>query len=141
MLSRKSRKSLKNYLFFFELTNCRPKVQRDKPPLYRMEFGLIGKLDRSRDEIKSDIERLGGKLVSSVHDKMAAIISNEVEVKKINEKMQKAKTFGIQVVPLKFLDDVKAGNAIKYIKTLSICDWGTDVSDCRGIFISILVFL
>lgn len=93
-----------------------------------MEFNIIGKLDRSRDEIKSEIEKLGGKLVSSVHEKLAAVISTESEVEKMNEKMQKAKTFGIQVVSLKFLDEVKSGNAIKYIKTQSICDWGTDVS-------------
>lgn len=106
----------------------RPKVQRDKPPLYKMEFSLIGKLDRSKDEIKKHIEKLGGKLVTSVHDKMAAVISNEDEVEKMNEKMQKAKSFGIQVVPLKFLDEVKTVNALKYIKSQSICDWGSDVS-------------
>lgn len=71
---------------------------------------------------------MGGKLVTSIHQQLAAVISNESEVEKMNEKMQKAKSLGIQVVPLKFLDDVKSGNAIKYIKTQSICDWGTDVS-------------
>lgn len=92
-----------------------------------MEFGVIGRFDRSRDEIKRAIEKLGGKLVSTIHEKMAAIISDEKEVEKMNEKMEKAKSFGIQIVPLKFLDDVKTGNAIKYIKTQSLCDWGTDV--------------
>lgn len=105
-----------------------------------MEFGLIGKFDRSRDEIKSTIEKLGGKLVSSVHEKMAAVISNESEVEKMNEKMQKAKSYGIQVVSLKFLDDVKTGNAIKYIKTQSLCDWGTDVCTCTN-GVENLVFL
>lgn len=93
-----------------------------------MEFCVIGKLERSKDEIKSKIEKLGGKLVSSVHEKLAAVISTENEVEKMNDKMEKAKTFGIQVVPVKFLDEVKGDNAIKYIKTQSICDWGTDVS-------------
>ncbi|KAJ6635587.1 Poly [ADP-ribose] polymerase [Pseudolycoriella hygida] len=103
-----------------------PKVQREKPPLYKLEFGLIGKLDRSKDEIKKQVEKLGGKLVSSINEKMAAVISKEAEVEKMSEKMQNAKSFGIQVVPVKFLDEVIAGNAIKFIKTLSICDWGTD---------------
>lgn len=104
-----------------------------------MEFGIIGKLERTRDEIKSDIERLGGKLASSVHAQMAAVISNESEVEKMNEKMQTAKSLGIQVVTLKFLDEAKAGNAIKFIKTQSICDWGTDVSiGCLSkIFVSV----
>lgn len=109
-----------------------PKVQRERPPLHRMEFGVIGKLERSRDEIKSAIERLGGKLAASIHDKMAAVISNEAEVEKMKDKMQQAKTFGIQIVSVKFLDEVKAGNAIKYIKTQSICDWGSDVSWALG---------
>ncbi len=126
-MGNKSKNNFLIFLSFFSFSSA-PKVQRDKPPLYRMEFGLIGRFDRSKDEIKIDIERLGGKLVSSIHDKMAAVISNESEVEKMNEKMQKAKTLGIQAVPLKFLDDVKAGsNAIKYIKTQNICDWGTDV--------------
>lgn len=103
-----------------------PKVHREKPPLYKMEIGLIGKLDRSKDEIKSQVEKLGGKLTSSVHSKMAVIISNEKEVEKMSEKMQTAKQHGIQIVPLKFLDEVTAENAIKYMKTQSICDWGTD---------------
>lgn len=93
-----------------------------------MEFTLIGKLARTKEEIKIEIEKLGGKLVSSVHEKMAAVISTEDEVEKMNDKMEKAKSLGIQVVPLKFLDEVKSGNALKYIKTQSICDWGTDVS-------------
>lgn len=93
-----------------------------------MEFALIGKLDRAKEEIKSKIEKHGGKLVSSVHEKTAAVISTEIEVKKMSEKMEKAKTLGIQVVTLKFLDEIKNGDVIKYIKTQSICDWGTDVS-------------
>lgn len=93
-----------------------------------MEFSLIGQLDRTKDEIKIQIEKLGGRLTSSVHDKMAAVISNESEVEKMNQKMEKAKSLGIQVVPLKFLDEVKNGNALKLIKTQSLCDWGTDVS-------------
>lgn len=100
-----------------------------------MEIGLIGKLDRSRDEIKIQVEKLGGKLTSSVHSKMAVIISNEKEVEKMSEKMQTAKEHGIQIVPLKFLDEVTADNAIKYMKTQSICDWGTDVSH-KKVFLS-----
>lgn len=92
-----------------------------------MEFGLIGRLDLSKEDIKSQIERLGGKLKSSIHEQMAAVISNEKEVEKMNDKMQMAKNLGIQIVPLKFLEEVKSGNAVKFIKTLSICDWGSDV--------------
>lgn len=93
-----------------------------------MEFVSIGKLSKSKDEIKATIQQLGGKLVTQIHPKLAAVISNELEVEKLSYKMAEAKDAGIQVVTVDFLDEVKSGGAIDYIKAKSICVWGTDVS-------------
>lgn len=42
-----------------------------------MEFAVIGKLKRSKDEIKLNIMRLGGKISSKVHDFTTAVICSQ----------------------------------------------------------------
>lgn len=96
-----------------------------------MEFAIIGKTTKTKDEIKYEIEKLGGKLGTKIHAKLAGIISNAVEVERMNQRMQDAKGFGIQVLPESFLETVTGGDALKLIKTLTLCDWGTDVSFFR----------
>lgn len=133
--------SMREYLkpFSKEKINCylnksinfkrfRPRVSREKPPLYNMEFVIIGKTDKSKDDIKHIIQKMGGKLGTKIHEKVAAIISTENEVMRMGNRMAEAKELGIQVVPEDFLDDAKNGAAISYIISKSLCDWGTDVS-------------
>lgn len=103
-------------------------MHREKPPLYNMEFVIIGKTEKSKDDIKQIIQKMGGKLGTKIHDKIAAIISNESEVKRMGGRMQEAKELGIQIVPEDFLDDAKKGGAVSYIISKSLVDWGTDVS-------------
>lgn len=93
-----------------------------------MEFVLQGKTSKSKDELKKIIQRMGGKVGTKIHDKVAAIISTEEEVERLGSRMQEAKDLGIQVLPEDFLEDVKKGNAISLISSKSLCDWGTDVS-------------
>lgn len=103
-------------------------MKREKPPLYNMEFVIIGKTEKSKDDIKKIIQKMGGKLGTKIHEKIAAIISTEEEVTRLGHRMREAKEFGIQVVPEHFLDDAKAGNAVSFIISQTLCDWGTDVS-------------
>ena len=103
-----------------------PRVQREKPPLYNMEFVIIGKTEKSKEDIKKIIQKMGGKLVSKIHEKTVAIISIPEEVVRMGGRMEVAKEFGIQVVPEHFLDDAKSGNAVSLIISQSLCDWGTD---------------
>lgn len=106
----------------------RPRVTREKPPLYNMEFVIIGKTEKSKDDIKLIIQKMGGKLGTKIHGKIAAIISTEDEVLRMGSRMAEAKELGIQIVPEDFLDDAKHGGAVSYIISKSLCDWGTDVS-------------
>lgn len=92
-----------------------------------MEFLIIGETERSKNDLKQEIQRMGGRVGRKIHDKLAAIISNEDEVKNMSYKMEDAKKFGIQVVSEDFVDSVHNEDAISYIKNKSICDWGTDV--------------
>lgn len=96
-----------------------------------MEFAIIGQTELPKDDIKIAIEKLGGKLASKIHWKLAGIISNAAEVKKMNVQMAAAKVFGVQVLPEIFLDMVTGDDALELINTFNIADWGTDVS-CAG---------
>lgn len=92
-----------------------------------MEFLIVGKTEKTKDEIKKIVQKMGGKLGSKgIHDKVAAIISNEKEVERMGHRMVEAKELGIHVVPEHFLDDAKNGNAVSFIISQSLCDWGTD---------------
>lgn len=101
-------------------------MQREKPPLYNMEFVIIGKTEKSKEDIKKIIQKMGGKLASKIHEKSMAIISTPQEVVRMGGRMKEAKEFGIQVVPENFLIDAENGNAISFIISQSMCDWGTD---------------
>lgn len=93
-----------------------------------MEFVIVGKTEKSKDEIKKVIQKMGGKMGTKIHEKVAAIISTEKEVERLGYRMQEAKDLGIQVIPETFLDDVKGKNAVTLIISQSLCDWGTDVN-------------
>lgn len=92
-----------------------------------MEFVIIGKTEKSESEIKKIVQKMGGKVGSKIHENVAAIISTEDEVNRMGQRMKKAKEFGIQVVPEHFIEDAQGGNAVSFIISQTLCDWGTDV--------------
>ncbi|XP_063703096.1 poly [ADP-ribose] polymerase isoform X2 [Culicoides brevitarsis] len=104
-----------------------PRVKKERPPLYNMEFVILGKTTIPKDDIKERIRLLGGKVVTKIHERTAAIISSKNEVENMNFRMEEAKDHAIQVVPEAFLEHVeKKGGALEYIQARSICDWGSD---------------
>ncbi|XP_053681345.1 poly [ADP-ribose] polymerase [Anopheles nili] len=103
-----------------------PRVQREKPPLYNMEFVILGKMTTPKDQLKLKIQKMGGKVVTKIASHTAAIISTLEEVERMNSRMQEAKELQIQVVPEEFLEDVKTGGALSFITSRAICDWGSD---------------
>lgn len=116
----------------FRLTDEKAQDLIDKaykrPPLMNMEFSLIGKLSSSNQKIESVIKRLGGKLVAGIHEKLAAVISNEDEIQKMGPKMTLAKKCDIQVVSEDFLTSIEKMDPCRYIICRSISDWGGNVS-------------
>lgn len=107
-----------------ELTE--PKIKREKPPLYNLEFVILGKTETPKDQLKDKILKLGGKVTTKITNTIAAIISTPAEVERMGSRMQEAKDMQIQVVPEDYIEDAKAGGAISYITSKSICDWGSD---------------
>uniref|UniRef100_A0A182VQR6 Poly [ADP-ribose] polymerase n=1 Tax=Anopheles minimus TaxID=112268 RepID=A0A182VQR6_9DIPT len=103
-----------------------PRVKREKPPLYNLEFVVLGKTATPKDQLKLRIQKMGGKLVTKIASHTAAIISTPEEVERLNSRMREAKELQIQVVPEEFLDDAQGGGALSFITSRAICDWGSD---------------
>lgn len=93
-----------------------------------MEFVLVGDLKMPENEIEKMIKKFGGKLVTEIHSKVAAIISTKKEVKKMRHEMILAKDNDIQVISEDFLNRISSVDVIDYIIGNSICDWGDNVS-------------
>lgn len=105
------------------------KVQRKREPLYNMHVVPIGKFTMTRPEMKQKVEALGGKLVTTLQPQIAVVISTDDEVEKMNKRMREVEMLDIQVVPESFLDSIKNGSpqdTVEAIKSMSICDWGSD---------------
>lgn len=109
-----------------------PKVKREKPPLYNLQFSFIGFRGKT-DELQKRISKLGGYCDKKISDKTIAVFSTAAEIEKDGKSMQKVKDCGLHVIPLDFLDAIESGdkekiNPLKTIVSMSLCDWGTDPS-------------
>lgn len=106
------------------------KVTRQREPLYNMHVIVIGQnFNTPKDEMKQKIEKMGGKLVTKLQKSIAVVISTKDEVSKMNQRMTDVKDLDIQVVTEEFLNAVEKGTpteTIEKIKSMSICDWGSD---------------
>lgn len=106
-----------------------PKVTRKREPLYNMHVVIIGNTEASREELKQKIERMGGKVVTKIQEKIAVVISNKDEVEKMNSRISLVRDFDIQVVTEKFLDAIANDSpteTMEKIKSMSICTWGSE---------------
>lgn len=84
---------------------------------------------------------MGGKVVSVIHEELAAVISNQQEVQRMGQQIKMAKQHSIPVVPEDFLTEVLKGtDPIFYIISESLCDWGGDVR-IKLIIYSLLSFI
>ncbi|KAI4498125.1 hypothetical protein M0802_006611 [Mischocyttarus mexicanus] len=106
-----------------------PKIKTNPKPLKNMQFVIIGTTEKSKDLLKKEIALLGGSVVTKIHEKLAAVISNPKEIKKMNKRMEDVKSLDIQVVSEDFIEEAKSYTelAIALIKKKNISDWGGDV--------------
>lgn len=89
-----------------------------------MEFVLVGNFAKPNIDIERMIKKYGGKIVTEVHNRVAAIISNANEVQKMGDQMVKARQHSIQVVSEDFLNEIQKPDAdpMLYIISKSLCD-------------------
>lgn len=92
-----------------------------------MEFAIVGRLKVRQQEIEKKIRKLGGKVVSVIHDKLAAVIACQQDVQKMGFEMVQAKRYNIQVISADFLTEATTTDPMLYIISQSIADWGGDV--------------
>ncbi|XP_053163184.1 poly [ADP-ribose] polymerase 1 [Hemicordylus capensis] len=97
-------------------------------PLSGMMILTLGKLSKNKDEIKSAIEELGGKVTSTVK-KANLCISSQKEVEKMNKKMEEVKEAQVQVVSEEFLQDVKSSSKgfRELLPLHALSPWGAEV--------------
>lgn len=105
-----------------------PRVKRALPPLYDMEFVILGHPPKGKEEIKKLVTSMGGKVTTKIKESVMAVISTEDEVEKLGARMQEAEKCQIHVVPDDFLDEAKdnTGKIPDLVIKKSICNWGTD---------------
>lgn len=106
------------------------KVSRQREPLYKMHVVAIGNLSIPKAELKQQIERMGGKLVTKLQEKIAFVISNKDEIEKMNQRMMEVESLRIHVVGESFLEAIAKGSpteTVEKMKTMLICNW--DCSD------------
>ncbi|XP_044742670.1 poly [ADP-ribose] polymerase isoform X2 [Chrysoperla carnea] len=103
-----------------------PKIKREKPPLYNMEF-FIHKTKAASNSIEKKIIRLGGRIGKKLHQNTMAVISTPEALEKSESTSEKARKYDVQVVPESFLEDIaKGGNYSDVIKATSLCEWGSE---------------
>lgn len=93
-----------------------------------MEIVILGRLSRTRPELKKVVEQLGGKISTKLQGNTAVVVATQSIFEAMGEKILEAKSLGIQVVLEEFFTAVETGTkAVDYITKSSICDWGSDV--------------
>ncbi|KAF4521657.1 hypothetical protein B566_EDAN009390 [Ephemera danica] len=84
------------------------KVNRPRPPLDRMYFVVNGQLSKPLKELRKDITRLGGSVVSEINEMTMALIADKAAVKKgTGKKITEAEAYNIHIVPEDFLEAAK----------------------------------
>ncbi|XP_004519483.1 poly [ADP-ribose] polymerase [Ceratitis capitata] len=110
-----------------EVEPTEPKVKRERPPLYKLNFACIG-LKEVEKSLKARVNKLGGEISTKLNEHTAAVFSSKSEVENLGSRMRKAKELGVHIIPVDYLDLVEKSpsNAINYISSTAISDWGTD---------------
>ena len=113
------------YIKFFFAFFARP---YQHPPLFNMEFVIVGKFKLPTQEMERKLRKMGAKVVEDVHEKLTAVISNHDGVATMRFEMRQAKKFKIQVISDDFLtEDFKTTDPYQYIINNDIANWGADV--------------
>ncbi|XP_054569063.1 poly [ADP-ribose] polymerase 1 [Eptesicus fuscus] len=99
-------------------------------PLSNMKILTLGKLARSKDEVKATVEKLGGKLTGTAN-KASLCISTKKEVEKMSKKMEEVKEGSVRVVSEDFLQDVAASTKSfqELVSAHLLSPWGAEVKE------------
>lgn len=107
-----------------------PKVQGKPRPLKNMQFVILGRTQKNKEELKKEIQLLGGTVTTKIHQDLVAVISNQNEVEKMNKRMEDVKEYDIQVITEDFIEEAKeyTDAPIMLLKKKTISSWGGDIN-------------
>lgn len=107
-----------------------PKIQGKPRPLKNMQFVILGRTQKDKEELKKEILLLGGTVTTKIHQDLAAVISNQNEIDKMNKRMEEVKSHDIQVITEDFIDEAKeyTDAPIMLLKKKTISSWGGDIN-------------
>lgn len=105
-------------------------MKREKPPLYNMEFVILGYTKDDKEDLKKKITKLGGKVVTKISRSNMAVIARESDVENMGSRMEQVRVEDVHVVSKDFVDEAKdnAGKIPDLVLKKNICTWGSDVS-------------
>uniref|UniRef100_UPI003134487B Poly-(ADP-ribose) polymerase n=1 Tax=Tribolium castaneum TaxID=7070 RepID=UPI003134487B len=108
--------------------NAEPKVKREAPALYNMEFVILGQPDMGKEELKRRIVKLGGKVVTKISGTVMAVFASKADVEKMGARMKVVQEEKIHVVSEDFIEEAPQhkGKIPELVISKSICDWGSD---------------
>jgi len=98
--------------------------------LKNMQFVILGRTQKDKEELKKEILLLGGTVTTKIHQDLAAVISNQNEVEKMNKRMEDVKSHDIQVITEDFIEEAKeyTDAPIMLLKKKTISSWGGDIN-------------
>uniref|UniRef100_A0A665TTI1 Poly [ADP-ribose] polymerase n=1 Tax=Echeneis naucrates TaxID=173247 RepID=A0A665TTI1_ECHNA len=97
-------------------------------PLTGMKLLAVGKLSKNKEDLKTFVEELGGKITGTAN-KASLCLSTKKEVEKMSKKMEEVRDAGVRVVSEDFLTDIKSSDkALQELVSLhAISPWGAEV--------------
>ncbi|EFN69632.1 Poly [ADP-ribose] polymerase [Camponotus floridanus] len=107
-----------------------PKIQAKPRPLKNMQFVIQGRTQKDKEELKKEILLLGGTVTTKIHEDLAAVISNQNELEKMNKRMEEVQACDIQVITEDFIEEAKeyTDAPIMLLKKKTISSWGGDIN-------------
>ncbi|XP_032677618.1 poly [ADP-ribose] polymerase [Odontomachus brunneus] len=107
-----------------------PKVQGKPRPLKNMQFVILGRIEKDKEELKREILLLGGTVGTKIHKDLTAIISTSKEVEKMSKRMEDVQSLDIQVITEDFVEEAKEYTEapIMLLKKKTISSWGGDIN-------------
>ncbi|XP_050445913.1 poly [ADP-ribose] polymerase [Cataglyphis hispanica] len=107
-----------------------PKIQGKPRPLKNMQFVILGRTQKDKEELKKEILLLGGTVTTKIHEDLAAVISNQNELEKMNKRMEDVQSCDIQVITEDFIEEAKeyTDAPIMLLKKKTISSWGGDIN-------------
>ncbi|XP_028171791.1 LOW QUALITY PROTEIN: poly [ADP-ribose] polymerase 1-like [Ostrinia furnacalis] len=106
-------------------------IKEEIHPLKDLQFFLFGNLKTPKETLEDRISKMGGHIVSTLTNTVAAVVSTKEAVEEMSDDMKEVRLQDIEVIDESFFDliDPKTGTVsetLQSIKQNKIAPWGSD---------------